>query len=467
MQDQSVDRVYKLYSLTILLIPLNAILGCSLIWGIYVSVYAMCFVRKLSYMELLLVAILAVFVFSLTFHFAQFGFSQRIVAALYNICILSFATTALYYGRNIWNFDRTNIAFRRIVTSGFYLWVSSALFVGGTILYAAIYGAQDLTINTIILGHFQNLPGILKYYSTFSILGIDWLTDGVKPRPVGFGIYYTEGAAVFAFSGFLAKIYVQIKAPNLAFIVDALTLILINEMASRTLFMAYALGLAISLGMSSRFALRNSVSLVLMGAMALLFALSLGGMGFLETWLQESLSSRQGSTDQRFLSYTTAIDRVLNENIVFGLGVKPENPLLPEVPVGSHSTVISFFTKGGAAALSIFAIFYILLLVKWCLAIARFGMIIRNPNGIQWNIFKALFRAATTFMFWIWTDDVDAPFNGSILSFFLLGVGLGYIEWMYGSYALATSFCGFPAQEIRVRGIPLEGGQSSGRDGGS
>jgi len=426
----------------------------------------MCFVRKLSDIELLLVALLAVFVFSLTLHFAQFGFSLRIVAALYNICILSFATTAFYYGRNIWNFNRANIAFRRVVTSGFYLWVSSALFVGGTILYAAIYGAQDLSINTIILGQFQNLPGILNFYSTFSILGVDWLTDGgVKPRPVGFGIYCTEGAALFAFSGFLAKIYVQIKAPNLAFIVDALTLILLNEMASRTLFLAYALGLVISLGMSSRFALRNSVSLVLMGAMALLFALSLGGMGFLETWLQESLSSRQGSTDQRFLSYTTAIDRVLNENIVFGLGIKPENPLLPQIPVGSHSTVISFFTKGGAVALSIFAIFYILLVVEWCLAIARFGMIIRNPNGEKWNIFKVLFRAATIFIFWIWTDDIDAPFNGSILSFFLLGVGLGYIEWMYGSYALATSFCGFPAQEIRDRGIPPEGGQSSARDG--
>jgi len=170
--------------------------------------------------------------------------------------------------------------------------------------------------------------------------------------------------------------------------------------------------------------------------MALLLAMSLSGFGFFDSVIQESLSSRQGSTNQRFFVYTTAIDMVLNENIVFGLGIKPENPSRPEVPVGSHSTVISCFTKGGAAALLVFAIFYSSLILQWGLAIARFGMIVSNPSGEEWQMFKVLFRAAIMFMLWIWTEDMDAAFNASFFSFFLLGVGLGYIQWMHG---IATS----------------------------
>jgi len=388
-------------------------------------------------MEYILVTILYCFVFSLTLHVAQFGFSERAGAAIYNICILSFATTSFYYGRNIWDFDSNNIALRWIVSSGFYLWISSSLFVLGAIVYGSTYGPGELTINTILLGGFEpRLPGILKFYSQFPINGVDWVADTPKLRPVGFGIYYTEGALTLALSGLLAKIYAQIKAAQFAFLVDALTLILLYEMASRTLLFAYVLGLALSVGMSFRFVLRNSVSFVFVGAMALLLAMSLVGFGFFDSVMQESLSSRQGSTDQRILSYTTATDMVLNDNVVFGLGVKPGNPSAPEVPVGSHSTVISFFTKGGAAALLVFAIFYISLILQWCLAIARLGMIVSNPSGEEWQMFKALFRAAIMFMLWIWTEDMDATFNASFFSFFLLGVGLGYIQWMH---EMATS----------------------------
>ena len=69
-------------------------------------------------------------------------------------------------------------------------------------------------------------------------------------------------------------------------------------------------------------------------------------------------------------SYMLSFKIVMEENILTGIGVKPrfEHML---IPVGSHSTFVGLFVRGGALAL-VFAIFFFILVPSYrCLQIYK------------------------------------------------------------------------------------------------
>ncbi len=74
-------------------------------------------------------------------------------------------------------------------------------------------------------------------------------------------------------------------------------------------------------------------------------------------------SARSGSSETRFWIYQVGLALMYEVNFLTGLGVKPFVDVVPDYPVGSHSTFIGYVIKHGLLSL-IFLFFWLLFVVK-------------------------------------------------------------------------------------------------------
>ena len=88
------------------------------------------------------------------------------------------------------------------------------------------------------------------------------------------------------------------------------------------------------------------------------------GVRYFDVLVHELGAMRNGSTGSRMLSYQLALQMTLEHNPITGLGYKPRIPELLHIPIGSHSSIISMFTKGGSVALLMLALIYASLIWK-------------------------------------------------------------------------------------------------------
>jgi hypothetical protein len=113
-----------------------------------------------------------------------------------------------------------------------------------------------------------------------------------------------------------------------------------------------------------------------------------------------------------------AIDETLSSNPAFGLGIKPREEI-SHIAVGSHSTFVSAFTKGGILGLAlVFSYLVILPALRWLrLFMASGGLDDRTRLQL-----RALVTLQVTVWAWLTFEDIDAPATAAILIFIYFAV---------------------------------------------
>jgi hypothetical protein len=126
---------------------------------------------------------------------------------------------------------------------------------------------------------------------------------------------------------------------------------------------------------------------------------------------------RAYSSESRFNNYVRAFNQTLTSNPVFGLGFKPREED-NHIAVGSHSTLVSSFTKGGTLAASlVVAYLFFVPAVRW---IAVFG--VAGPDdAVQRRRLQSERRVLLNLQvaIWVWVcfEDIDAPAAAATLIF--------------------------------------------------
>ena len=132
--------------------------------------------------------------------------------------------------------------------------------------------------------------------------------------------------------------------------------------------------------------------------------------------------ARAGSTATRLETYTLAIRMVLEQNLIFGLGIKPVDVSLAEIPIGSHSSVISTFTRGGLIGLALFLAFYLTVAVR--MMVVQVAAFTRSARLTIESRLELVFLARAIFIILIWylTEDLDVPLYHTLLSGLIIGI---------------------------------------------
>ena len=283
-------------------------------------------------------------------------------------------------------------------------------------------GRYDIAIRTLLLGLAGELPGVLGEYGQVDLSITDWTVGGAETRVIGFGIYATEGALLFLLLGLLAAVaaFAARQVWRVAAIEAAVAVGLV-VMASRTTLGAYLLSLALLGALQRGRLVRLAVlaaPLLLVGS---LLAILYGGDA-IGDFLAARNQERLGSSDTRFLSYALAVTRVLAENPLTGLGIKPLEPALLQIPIGSHSTLTSIFAKGGFIGLGCVLVLMATVLV----GILRSQVIAwRAPRHLgRAQLFELvqLSRCALVILLWWTTEDLDAPAHEAAIAGLCLGL---------------------------------------------
>lgn len=333
---------------------------------------------------------------------------QRILAAGWNIIIVLCAGIALAAGRNLDpDFDHDPKAGAVIV--GFFF-----VYAGFVCASFLLFSGKPVAFSSLVLGLAEGeLPGLLGYYQQAKIIGIDWRWETPVPRPYAWGAYYNEGALLFLVSGLAGAMATHRKL--LALLILILTGLGLGLIGSRMLLLAFVASIALGYVFSgSQFARKMKAgALLLLAASAPLTAIAAPDL--MQAPLNELANVRQSSSETRFDSYRRGIEAAL-EKPVLGLGIKPREPLL-DVPVGSHSSLVSTFTKSGFVGL------IPLLMFMGVVLVGALRLLI-VPEEARVRVPLATSMLCT--LAWMITQDFDAPIYGTMLAFMLIGSGLSY-----------------------------------------
>ncbi len=413
---------------TLLLIPLNWLLGTTLPWLYAIALLLLFRARSVSALEALFLGLIGALLLGLVVAMAGGVPADRVVASLFNLSVIVLLIAFLNAGTALFVPDRE--ADRRALyksASTVFVWYVVCVFAAAVATRAT--GVYALTGRALILGHLPSLPGILELYAGIHFAEVDWTTAGPVPRIDGFGIYATEGAILLLLLGLLAGIHAIGSGRPWRFLLsEAAILVGLVVMASRTTLMAYLVS-TLLLGAAFRrwtaIALLVAVPTLLIGVPAV----ALYGGDAINGFVAERNQVRLGSSTLRFLSYFTAIDLVRDHNLLTGLGIKPIDDAVPGIPVGSHSTVISMFTKGGLVALLALGAIYTTLLAG--IVGAQIGA--WRSTARDWSFERRfelvqLSRCVAVLLGWWITEDFDAPASEAVLAGLVLGLFWGNLR---------------------------------------
>ena len=141
------------------------------------------------------------------------------------------------------------------------------------------------------------------------------------------------------------------------------------------------------------------------------------------------VSSRQGSSDDRMKIYTLGFIYTWGSHPFIGLGNKPMVEGF-EYPIGSHSTLMSLFVKGGLVAFGIFMCFMMVTLGRWWHVILQgFGS---HGEKTTTDIKITRFFFVYTFMFvgFFLTSDIDAEPATAAVSFLTLLLLVSWFDYL-------------------------------------
>jgi hypothetical protein len=422
-------RQLKAVAFTVLLLPLNWLLGTTLPFVYGVTAYLLMAPQRLSALEVALASLAGALLLGLGVALPDGVEASRVVAALFNLSIVLVVVVFANFGRKIQlRGDPAGHRTDAIYRAALVCFGVQAAVVLGTKAYVTLTGQQELGFRTLVLGAFGELPGVLSFYSHVALSSVDWTGDNPSLRIIGLGIYATEGALLLLVVGLFGAIYLANRRRWLGvLLVELVIFAMLVLTASRTTALAYIVSLPLLLTLAGR----RVVGATLLLAPVLLAGCIVFGthaadlMAALFTRISEA---RPGSSAGRFANYTLAIDLVREHNVLTGLGVKPRDNAISEIPIGSHSTWISMFTKGGLIALAALAAVYLALLGK--VVTSQLVLLFRptgsNPSRAAELVY--LSRCVLVVLVWWLTEDFDAAAYQAVMAGLSFGLFWGLWE---------------------------------------
>lgn len=133
-------------------------------------------------------------------------------------------------------------------------------------------------------------------------------------------------------------------------------------------------------------------------------------------FLNTILSSRQGSSDMRMRIYTTSLETMLKTNLYTGIGLKPFVSSIPDLPLGSHSTLIGYYTKNGILIGTLYLIFNLYIFMQFIYIF--FIFILKKTNHKNFYINYVVLSILIIYLF----EDLDSYEINSLLTGIVLGI---------------------------------------------
>lgn len=261
-----------------------------------------------------------------------------------------------------------------------------------------------------------DLPGIAGRSMTAEVIRPDWgFGSFAMPRPLIFSPWYTAGAMLVANVGLFTLAAMEYRGER------NWKKIFVEFLLAATLFLTLSRTTLIMYGFS------YAVVAFLLGDMRrILITVFVGYLGVfgavLNAFNEESdggiAQFREYSNESRLEAYELGISLTLDKSVVFGYGVKPRIEDL-SIPIGSHSSWISFLVRGGMIAVYIFVTFFYIIPIA--------GIIRRLPNlrrlGIsQRRVAAETLRFQIFTLGWVVLQEVDTAAVAVSLLFITLAL---------------------------------------------
>lgn len=362
----------------------------------------------------------------------------RFVAALYN---LSFWVCGLVLMLQVRTFCAAGpwrqLALLRCIHIVFIIVVATAW---SCLVLAFAIGDMSLSTPSLFgLVAGDAIPDSAPHIQRHAVLDFthaDWGLPGVAiPRIEVFGPYPTAAAATVAVLGSLSLLYINLRYPRAwlpALVLEGVLMATIAITLTRSIIGGWVLGMLAANLLFGNTARRFG---------AILAAAVIGGMMTLGTVdLSQAAEYRDYSSESRFDSYLNAIQKTINKNPVMGLGIKPREE--SHIAVGSHSTIVTAFTKGGALSLAL-AVLFLFLRPAWRWFVAWMACI-SPPYRLaaqHRTTLRILFNLQVALWIWLCFEDIDAPATASALIF----IAFAFIERATSRPTLAAASVPRPA----------------------
>ncbi len=234
------------------------------------------------------------------------------------------------------------------------------------LFYFVLGGSSESIILPTFLGLITpDAPGLLGQYQKAILVSSNWFMGDSHPRLFILAPYATGTAIVGCCAAFISLAYLQRRGVSANIRMVFMLIMFVGVVL--TLSRATIAGYILAMGVIFISAIPFRLVMVVLPMAPVVFLLA---FPYLISIFDASLESRQGSTDTRMFSYLLSFKIVLEENILTGIGVKPrfEHML---IPVGSHSTFVGLFVRGGVLALVFAIFFFVLSPVYRCLQIYK------------------------------------------------------------------------------------------------
>lgn len=355
----------------------------------------------------------------------------RFIAALYN---LSFWVAGLILMQQVRHICAASPEQRLALLRTAY--ISFFVIVGASwACFVLAYALGNMTLITpslfgLVVG--DAIPDSAPHIQRHTVLVftlIDWGLPGIPmPRVQVFGPYPTAVAISIAVLGTLSLLYLNLRHPAAwvrPLVLEGLILATVAITLTRSTLGGWVLGLLAANLLFGTLWRRFAASLgtVIIGA-----AIALGALD-----LSQAAEYRGYSSESRFDSYLHAIEETLDENPVLGLGIKPREE--SHIAVGSHSTVVTAFTKGGALGLAL-ALLFLFLRPAWRWFRVWLATLpsLHPPGRQHQTTLRNLFTLQTALWVWLCFEDIDAPATAAALIF----IAFAFIEQATARPSLAA-----------------------------
>jgi hypothetical protein len=337
--------------------------------------------------------------------------TMRFVGALYNLSLWVSGLIVLQQVRRILNRDDTHR--RALLRSCFWAFMLMAAIAIGVFGLGYVVHRFALVVPSVFgmtLGHHVPPSAVIVEQSTRLVFTRpDWGLPGVPmPRVTVYGPYPAATAALAAVLGTLAILYLNSVKRAGALVVltmEGLVLLTLAITLTRSILAGWVAG-ALTANLVFGTGYRRLAACGAIAA-AMLFVAQANVAGIAEY--------RAYSSESRFKNYVRAFNETLLSNPVLGLGFKRREEG-NHIAVGSHSTFVSSFTKGGTlTALLVIAYFVFVPAFRWIGACGAAEP--DDPNRRLRSERRLLLNLQVAIWVWLCFEDIDAPATAAMLIF--------------------------------------------------
>lgn len=315
--------------------------------------------RSISTFEILI--LLVIFVCSISSILAAFSGASpgRIFSAAFNISnnfvILAFALLGFTVARE-------GASDRLIRTLAITVGLMAAI-AAVTYTAYAVFGLREVNVPTLLGLAPQTSFALVSEYQSLTIFKVQWFNEGFVYRAYVFSPFAT--ASAFVCNILLACFFLASASRRREYG---------NELhLSIFLVFAVCFYVGVSLTRTQMVALPIIIFSAVLASKLRLSAISILALVSIPVLVpviiplvEALLGAREGSNSARFASYSMAQALVLENSPLIGIGLKPTiSEFL--IPIGSHSSVLSYLVRGGLIASLAALIAFVLFPLKWAL----------------------------------------------------------------------------------------------------